>query len=67
MRQERRDVLLERLDNVGVRVELLDGGIVAILCLGEVVPSPAEEVVFPAVVVVLCVLISHIVVLFVVE
>jgi hypothetical protein len=60
VRQERGDVLFERLDNVRVRVKLLDGRIVAVFCLGEVVPGPAEEVVFPSVVVVLCVFVRHI-------
>lgn len=54
--QERLYVALERSDNSGVAVELLDLRIVAIRRLSEVVTSPAQEVVLPTVVIVLFVI-----------
>lgn len=51
--QERLDVALERSDDSGVRVELLNLRIVAICRLSEVETSPAQEVVFATVVIVL--------------
>lgn len=58
MREERVNVRFERGNDIGVGVELLDlrGGRVG--GLGEVEAGPAEEVVFSAVVIVLCVLLA---------
>lgn len=54
--QKRLDVVLECSDNGAVRVELLNRGVGAVPRLSEVEASPAQEVVFPTMVIILLII-----------